>query len=271
MNVRTADLGHPGVIGAPVGPVAHASVADERAERLGRLAVAYRLFARFGYDHWVAGHITVRDPEHADRFWVNPFGRSWAHLRASDLLCVDVDGVIVSGDGPLNAAAFAIHSEVHRARPDVTAIAHAHTRFGRAWSATGRLLEPLSQDACAFHDDLAIFDEYSGVVYDTEEGGALARALGPHKAVLLRHHGMLTVGETVDEAAFWLHLLERCCEAQLLVAALPPNPDGSPAYAPLSADVAARTRAQVGEHLHGWMGFQPLYEEIVRATPDVLT
>ena len=106
MSTGTAGSGHAGVIGAPVAPVVHAAPADERAERLGRLAVAYRLFARFGYDHWVAGHITVRDPEHADRFWVNPFGRSWAHLRASDLLCVDVDGVIVSGDGTLNAVGF---------------------------------------------------------------------------------------------------------------------------------------------------------------------
>ncbi len=242
----------------------------ERAYRKGHLAVAYRMFAQMGYDHWVAGHITVRDPEFPDRFWVNPFGRSWRHLRASDLLLVDIDGTLLSGDGVLNAAAFAIHSEVHRARPDVIAAAHAHTRFGRAWSATGRLLEPLSQDACAFYGDHAVFDDYTGVVYDAEEGGNLARALGSRKALLLEHHGILTVGETVDEAAFWLHLLERCCEAQLLVSSLPARDDGSPAYRALDASIAARTYEQVGQHHHGWMGFQPIYEEIVRATPEVL-
>jgi ribulose-5-phosphate 4-epimerase/fuculose-1-phosphate aldolase len=251
-------------------PPRFATVEEERVHRKGHLAVAYRLFARLGYDHWVAGHITVRDPEFPDRFWVNPFGRSWRHLRASDLLLVDLDGTLLAGDGVLNAAAFAIHSEVHRARPDVVAAAHAHTRYGRAWSATGRLLEPLSQDACAFYGDHAVFDDYTGVVYNTEEGSHLAAALGNRKALLLEHHGLLTVGETVDEAAFWLHLLERCCEAQLLVASLPPRDDGSPAYRALDASIAARTFEQVGQHFHGWMGFQPLYEEIVGAEPEVL-
>ena len=99
---------------------------------------------------------------------------------------------------------------------------------------------------------------------------ARSPALGDKKALLLQHHGLLTVGETVDEAAFWLHLLERCCEAQLLVASLTPNPDGSAPYTALDRPIASHTRSQVGEHLHGWMGFQPLCEEIVRADPDVL-
>ena len=113
-------------------PPRFSTVDEERAHSKGHLAVAYRFFAHMGYDHWVARHITVRDPEFPDRFWVNPFGRSWAHLRASDLLLVDIRGALLEGDGVLNAAAFAIHSEVHRARPDVVAAAHAHTRFGRA-------------------------------------------------------------------------------------------------------------------------------------------
>jgi ribulose-5-phosphate 4-epimerase/fuculose-1-phosphate aldolase len=214
-------------------PRAHDSVDAERAHRKARLTAAYRIYSRLGYDHWVAGHITVRDPERTDRFWVARFGRSWRHLQVSDLLLVDFDGAIVEGDGPLNGAAFAIHSEVHRARPDVVAIAHAHTTYGRAWSATGRLLEPISQDACAFYEDHAVFDDYTGVVYDPAEGSALARALGARKALLLEHHGLLTVGETVDEAA-------------------------------------KRTWEQVGQHHHGWMGFQPLYEEVVAAEPDLL-
>jgi ribulose-5-phosphate 4-epimerase/fuculose-1-phosphate aldolase len=245
------------------------TVEETRAHRKNRLAAAYRIFSRLGYDHWVAGHITVRDPGHPDRFWVNPFGRSWRHVSASDLLLVDGDGTVLEGDAPLNGAAFAIHSEVHRARPDVTAVAHAHTTYGRAWSATGRGLEPLSQDACAFYDDLAVFDDYTGVVYDPDEGGALARALGSRKAMLLQHHGLLTVGESVDEAAFWLHLLERCCQAQILVSTLPAV-EGAPPYRALDDEIAKRTWEQVGQHHHGWMGFQPLYEEIVADQPDLL-
>ena len=111
---------------------------------------------------------------------------------------------MLEGDRPLNAAAFAIHSELHRARHDVNAVAHAHTVYGRAWSATGRLIEPTSQDACAFYGDHAVFDDYTGAVYEAEEASRYATALGSGKALLLKHHGLLTVGETVDEATFWL-------------------------------------------------------------------
>ena len=142
----------------------------------------------------------------------------------------------------MNAAAFAIHSEIHRARPDVIAIAHAHTRSGRAWSATGRLLEPLSQDASAFYERPRSLRRLLWGRVRHRRRRRTRAALGDKKALLLQHHGLLTVGETVDEAAFWLHLLERCCEAQLLVASLTPNPDGSAPYRALDPAVAAHTR-----------------------------
>src|SRR6266446_4962995 len=82
-----------------------------------RLAASFRLFGKFGFDEGVAGHITVRDPEHADRFWVNPFGMNFKHIRVSDLICVDHNGAVVEGTAMVNAAAFAIHSQVHAARP----------------------------------------------------------------------------------------------------------------------------------------------------------
>ena len=241
------------------------NVADERAHRKARLAAAYRIFAQFGYDHWVAGHITVRDPEYPDRFWVNPFAADWGRIRSSDLILVDVDGTILIGDGSLNGAAFAIHSAIHRARPDVTAVAHAHTPNGQAWSATGRLIEPVTQDACAFYHDHALFDQYSGVVYDTEQADRLALALGINKAILLRHHGLLTVGQTVDEAAFWLHLLETCCATHLRLAAAmagAPLPVIEHANALLAHD-------QVGLAAHGWLGFQPLWNQIVAEATDL--
>jgi ribulose-5-phosphate 4-epimerase/fuculose-1-phosphate aldolase len=235
-----------------------------------RLVGAYRLFHKLGYEHWVAGHISVRDPGHPDRFWVNPLGCSWRCIRTSDLVCVDFDGNVIGSDVPVNGAAFAIHSEIHRARPEIHAVAHAHTPYGRAWAATGRPLEPISQDHCAFHDDHAVLDAYTGAVYDTVGAGPFARALGHGKALILKHHGLLTVGETVDEAAFWLHLLERCCQTMLLVDALAPRPDGRPGYDVLDRETAAATRLQVGEPLHGWRGFQPLWQELLAEQPDVL-
>jgi ribulose-5-phosphate 4-epimerase/fuculose-1-phosphate aldolase len=106
-------------------------------------------------------------------------------------------------------------------------------------------------------------------VYDTAESRRFSSALGRRKALILQNHGLLTVGQSIDEAAFWLHLLERCAQTMLLVAALAPH-QGRPAYLPLSREIAARTREQVGEPLHGWRGFQPLWDEIVAEEPDFL-
>ena len=217
----------------------------------------------------MAGHITVRDPEHADRFWVNPLGVSWRLIRASDLCQVDFDGRVLDGERPVNGAAFAIHSEIHRAREDVVAAAHAHTPYGRAWSATGRPLEPISQDHCAFYQDHAVFSDFTGAVYDAAESRRFATAIGAQKALILQNHGLLTVGQTVDEAAFWLHLLERCAQTMLLVGALAPR-GGRPAYTALSHEVASHTHEQVGQPLHGWRGFQPLWDELIAEQEDFL-
>src|SRR5581483_2217061 len=192
------------------------TVEEERLHRKQRLAASFRLFGRFGFDEGVAGHITARDPEHLDHFWVNPFGMSFSHIRVSDLILVNDRGEVVEGTSTVNAAAFAIHSQVHAARPDVVAAAHSHSVHGKSWSTLGRLLDPLTQDACAFFEDHAVFDDYTGVVLDPEEGKRIAHALGDRKAVILRNHGLLTVGRSVDEAVWWFITMERSCQAQLM-------------------------------------------------------
>jgi Class II Aldolase and Adducin N-terminal domain len=110
------------------------SIEEERLHRKQRLAGSFRLFSKFGFDEGVAGHITARDPELTDHFWVNPFGMHFGHIRVSDLMLVRHDGKIVEGDRPLNQAAFAIHSEIHAARPDVIGAAHSHSVYGKTWS-----------------------------------------------------------------------------------------------------------------------------------------
>jgi len=239
------------------------TVEEERRYRKERLAAAFRLFGRFGFDEGVAGHITARDPEHLDHFWVNPFGMSFKQIRVSDLIRVNDQGEVVEGDKGVNAAAFAIHSQVHAARPDVIAAAHAHSIYGKSWSTLGKLLDPITQDVCAFYDDHALFDDYTGVVLDLEEGKRIAHALGEHKAVILRNHGLLAVGHSVDEAAWWFITMERSCQAQLLAEAA-----GTPV--PIDADQAALTQTQVGSHIAGWFSFQPLYDWIVADQPDLL-
>jgi ribulose-5-phosphate 4-epimerase/fuculose-1-phosphate aldolase len=194
----------------PMPPV-FATAGEERQHRKERLAAGFRLFSKFGFEEGVAGHITARDPEDPELFWVNPFAVHFGAISASDLICVNAQGEVVEGRRPVNTAAFAIHSQVHAARPDVVAAAHSHSVYGKSWSTLGRPLDPITQDACAFYEDHGVFDDYTGVVVDTEEGKRIGAAIGDHKAVILRNHGLLTVGHTVDEAVWWPRRRARRC------------------------------------------------------------
>lgn len=236
---------------------------EERRHRKQRLAAAFRIFGRLGFGEGTAGHITARDPELTDHFWVNPLGMSFRQIRVKDLLLVNDTGEVVEGSWPLNLAAFAIHSQIHTARPDVVSAAHAHSVHGKAWSTLQRPLGPLTQDACAFFEDHVVFDDYAGAVLDLEEGKRIAHALGPHKAAILANHGLLTVGQTVDEATWWFITMERSCQVQLLAEAA-----GAPAA--IRPEVARTTAGQTGGHATGWRQFQPLYEQIVAEEPDLL-
>jgi len=240
------------------------------AERLylkQRLAGAFRIFGKFGFSEGVAGHITVRDPEHEDCFWVNPFGLSFKRMTASDLILVDHSGNIVEGKHKmLNQAAFAIHSRVHAARPDVKAAAHAHSVYGKAWSATGALLDPLTQDACAFYEDHAIYAEYTGVVLDTSEGDRIGAALGDRKAVILQNHGLLTVGHSVEEAAWWFITMERSCQAQMIAEATGRE------LIKIDHETALNTQdKEVGFPIAGHFNFQSLWQDIVAEQPEFFT
>lgn len=244
-------------------PPTFTSKEAERLHRKQHLAAAFRLFARYGFDEGIAGHITVRDPEFTDHFWVNPFGMYFGHIRVSDLILVNHNGEIVKGDKPVNAAAFAIHAQIHQARPDVIAAAHAHSLYGKSWSTLKRHLDPITQDACAFYEDHAVFEDYTGVVLNTNEGERLAETLGKKKAIILCNHGLLTVGHSVDEAAWWFIAMDRCCQAQLMAEAV-----GKPKL--INPDTAKLTHSQVGSHSLGWFSFQPLYEMMIKEEPDLL-
>lgn len=244
-------------------PPTFAVVEDERRYRKQHLAAAFRLFGHFGFDEGIAGHITARDPERLDHFWVNPFGMHFSLIRVSDLILVNDRGEVVEGNKPVNQAAFVIHSRIHAARPDVVAIAHAHSTYGKSFSSLGCLLDPLTQDACSFYEDHSLFDDYTGVVLKLEEGKRIADALGKHKAAILRNHGLLTVGHSVDEAAWWFIALDRSCQAQLMAQAA-----GTPIL--IDPEQARLAQRQVGSHDIGWFNFQPLYEMIVRQQPDLI-
>ncbi|MEU6013202.1 class II aldolase/adducin family protein [Streptomyces sp. NPDC047515] len=238
-------------------PPVHESVEEERAYRKERLVGAFRLFGEYGYEDGVSGHITARDPEFTDCFWVNPFGVPFDGLVTDELILVNGEGQVVEGLRHVNQAAFAVHAQVHRARPDVVAVAHTHSVHGRALSALGELIEPITQESCAFYEDHVLYDAYTGVVVDEEEGRRIAAALGGHKAIVLRNHGLLTVGDSVDAAAWWFIALERSCQVQLAARAA-----GKPVL--IEHRDAVATREQLGSDLVAWINYQPLWRRISR-------
>ena len=131
---------------ASIGRPTYATLEEERQARKIGLAAALRVFGRLGFGEGVAGHITARDPEFTDHFWVNPFGKSFRHMKVSDLILVNHSGDVVYGDQPVNRAAFVLHAAIHKARPDVIGAAHAHSVYGKAFSSLGRKLDPITQD-----------------------------------------------------------------------------------------------------------------------------
>jgi ribulose-5-phosphate 4-epimerase/fuculose-1-phosphate aldolase len=171
------------------------SVEDERSYRKQELALPLRLFGKSGLGEEVAGHITVRDRQNPQHFWVNPFGLSLRKIKPSDLLRVGHDGNIIDGNRPvnkaaLNKAALCIHCEVHKARPDALAGAHSHSLHGKTFSNLHRPLDPLTQDACQFSADHSRYDDLGGVVTDREEGARIGKA-PMHAEILAERPGLL--------------------------------------------------------------------------------
>ncbi|KAF2011179.1 arad-like aldolase/epimerase [Aaosphaeria arxii CBS 175.79] len=203
------------------------SFASHRAAILSHMAGAFRVFARKGFTEGMSGHISVRDPEYPHLFWTNPLARHFALLRASDMILLDYDGKVVGGNTsrPANGAGFLIHSALHKAREDVNAACHCHGKAGKAWSAFGKKLEMINQDICYMYGEAqGVYEDFGGIVFEEEEGRKLARALGEKgKGLVLKNHGLLTVGGTVDEAAYLYTLMERSAEVQLMVEAAAAN------------------------------------------------
>lgn len=238
----------------------------EREYLKGRLAAAFRIFGKYGFDEGVAGHITLRDPVQPDCFWVNPFGVAFSLINKSDLILVNHSGQVIDG-GPcrlLNTAAYMIHSAIHAARPDVNCAAHSHSIYGRTWCSLGRKIDTLTQDACAFHNDHVVYDSFNGVVLAEKEGKDIAKCLGDKKAALLQNHGLLTVGSTIEETIFWFVSLEKCCHSQLMAEAAAASRGEKPIA--IGEEEAQYTYRSVGTGRAGWFSAKPLFDVVHKET-----
>lgn len=180
------------------------------------LAAAYRLTDHFGMTTLVYNHITARVPGTRDQFLINEFGLGYDEITASNLVKIDIDGNILdAGAHQINVPGYVIHSAVHAARHDVTCVMHTHTPYGMAVSALDEGLVPLQQDTYRFHECVA-YHEFEGLAVDTEERERLVTDLGDKDAMILRNHGLLTVGRSVAEAWTMMWQLERACQIQVL-------------------------------------------------------
>lgn len=239
---------------------------EEREYLKGRLAAAFRIFGKYGFDEGVAGHITLRDPVDPDCFWVNPFGVAFSLINKSDLILVNHSGQVIDGGECrlLNTAAYMIHSAIHAARPDVNCAAHSHSIYGRTFCSLGRKLDTLTQDACAFHNDHVVYDSFNGVVLAEKEGKDIAKCLGDKKAALLQNHGLLIVGATIEETIFWFVSLERCCHSQLMAEAAAFPRGEKPIH--VGEEEARYTYRTVGTPRAGWFGAKPMFDVIHKET-----
>ncbi len=189
---------------------------DAEWETRVNLAACYRLVAYYGWTDQIYNHISARVPGEHDRFLLNPYGLLYDEITASSLVKIDSDGEVIAdktGMG-VNRAGFVIHSAVHAARPDAACVIHTHSRAGMAVSAQKRGLLPLTQHAMKFHNRLAYHD-YEGIAIDLDERQRLARDLSDRNAMILRNHGLLTLGPTIRQAFEEIYYLERACEAQI--------------------------------------------------------
>ncbi len=192
-----------------------ASVELERARRRRDTALGYRIFGALRWGDTGDGHISARDPEQTDHFWVLARDVSFDRATVADLVLVGPDGAVAGSAGVYNTTAYNIHGPIHDARADVAAAAHTHTPWGTPFAAERRLLDPVSQEACAFFEDHSVFDDEEVQVASPAGGRRIAEALGDRRAVILANHGLLTVGASVAEAIGAFVMLERVAEVHL--------------------------------------------------------
>lgn len=218
---------------------------EARLHRKARLVLAYRLFGALGWGDLGDGHISARDPERLDCFWLLRYGVPFGDATLSDLVLVGPDGAVVEGDGAINTSAYHIHWPIHAARPDVVCVAHTHTPYGTPWSACAAPFSMLCQEAVAFHACHSVFDDGEVDVLSVDGGKRIAASLGEGRLSILRNHGLLTVGASVDEAMGWYMMAERVAEVHCK----------APAPTPISDDDARRCAATVADPATAWHAF----------------
>uniref|UniRef100_A0A8B9J6Q8 Alpha-adducin n=1 Tax=Astyanax mexicanus TaxID=7994 RepID=A0A8B9J6Q8_ASTMX len=227
------------------------SIAYEKGEKLLRckLAAFYRLADLFGWSQLIYNHLTVRLNSEQERFLIVPFGLLYSEVSASSLVKINLQGEIVdrgSTNLGVNQAGFTLHSAIYAARPDVKCIVHIHTPAGAAVSAMKCGLLPISPEALSLGE--VAYHDYHGILVDEEENVLIQKNLGPtSKVLILRNHGLVSVGETVEESFYYIHNLVRACEIQVRTLASAGGPDNLVMLDPAKYKAHSRHPEPVGD------------------------
>lgn len=231
------------------------TLAEEREHRKQRLVASCRAFALEKFDYGMAGHLTVRDPEHPDLYWTNPMAVHFGQVKMSNLILADHEGVVVEGSHAINRAGFVLHAAVHQMHPDIIAMCHAHTVYGTAFASLGRELSFITQDTCSFFEDHAVIKDDAGkVAVEVDAGGRIAQSFENIRAAIHQNHGLFTASRhSIEAATFTFIALERCCKQQLAIEATGIKP------VELSPEVARYSRENVGSEYIAWLCFQPIW------------
>ena len=224
----------------------------ERGHRKRMCALGYRIFGALRWGQLGDGHVSARDPILPDHFWLLDWGVPFHRATVDQLVLVGPDGRVTDTDGnptgAVNTAGYNIHAPILAARPDAVSAAHTHTQFGTPWSANVQPFRALSQESCAFVFDQALFDDEEVEVLSYDGGKRIAAALGADKFCILRNHGLLTAGRSVEATVGFFVLAERVAEVHVKA------PDGVP-IGDEAAAVAASTMARpdTGERVFAWL------------------
>jgi len=236
------------------------TAAQERERRKIEVALGYRLLAANKWGDAGDGHISARDPERTDCFWMLRYGPSYHQVRVSDLVLVGPNGELVEGEGIINIAGYYIHHPILEARPDAVSATHVHTGWGTPFSAEARLFQPITQESCVFFEDHALFDDEEVQVQSVDAGKRIADALGRNRAIILRNHGLLTTGESVAEAVGSFVQMERVAEAHLKAREA----------RPISAEAARFAKADLVKYGSGRVAFAAMVTRHI-GDPSVVT
>tara|TARA_Y100001934_G_C12286995_1_gene742817 strand:- start:387 stop:1130 length:744 start_codon:yes stop_codon:yes gene_type:complete len=187
---------------------------DEEWSNRVNLAACYHLADHFQMTDIIWNHITSKTSKNKETFLINKFGLRYNEITASNLLEIDLEGNVISGDGEINYTGYVIHGAVHKAKENIHCVMHTHTRAGLAISCLKEGLKPIFQDAAIFHNRVSYHD-WQGMSTEVEECKDIAKNLGNNKVMILRNHGLLTCGETIGEAFILMYYLDKACKNQL--------------------------------------------------------